>query len=88
MFDKGSLCPTDRTIHLADCKEYTITEVRTVTSEMYDGAYRTLTGVRYIPGLKKNIISVRSFELEGCDVSLQGGVIRVTCKEQIIMKSI
>ena len=88
MFDKGSLHPTNRIVHLAECKEYAVTKVGIVTLEMHDGTHCILTGVRYIPGLKKNLISVRSLELQGCGLSLQGGVMRVTCKGQVIIKSI
>lgn len=42
-----------------DCNEYTITKVGTITLEMYNGAHRTLTGVLYVFGLKKNLISVK-----------------------------
>ena len=60
MFDEGSLHPANGTVHLADCKAYAVTEVGTVTLEMHNGTHCTLTGVRYIPGLKKNLISMRS----------------------------
>lgn len=43
MFDEESLHPAHGTVHLADRKEYAITEVRTITLEMYNGAHRTLT---------------------------------------------
>lgn len=88
MFDEGSQRPANGIVHLADCKEYAVTKVGTVTLEMHNGTHCTLTGVRYIPGLKKNLISVRSLELQGCGLSLRGGVMRVTCKGQVIMKSI
>ena len=70
MFDKGSLRPENGAIHLADCKEYAVTEVGTVTLEMHNGTHCTLSGVRYIPGLKNNLISKRSLELQGCGLSL------------------
>ena len=75
MFDEGSLRPAHGTVRLVDCKEYAITEVGTVILEMYNGAHHTLTRVQYAPGLKKNLISVRSLELEGCEVLLRGGVL-------------
>lgn len=80
IFDEGSLRLVSGTIHLADCKEYAVTEVGTVTLEMHNGTHYKMTGVRYISGLKKNLISVKSLELQGCGLSLQGGVMRVTCK--------
>lgn len=63
-----------------------LTEVFTL--DMHNGTHCTLTGVWYILGLEKNLIYVRSLELQGYGLSLKGGVVRVTCKGQVIMRSI
>jgi hypothetical protein len=86
MFDEGSIHLANGTVHLANCKEYAVTEVGTIKFEMHDGTHFTLMGVWCILGLKKNLMSMRSLELQGCGLSLQGGVMRVTCKGKIIMK--
>ena len=65
VFDEGSLHPMNGTVHLADYKEYAVTKVGTVTLEMHDETHCILTGVQYILSLKKNLIYVRSLELQG-----------------------
>jgi len=88
MFDKGSLHSMNGTVHLVDSKEYVVTEVGTIALKIHNETHCTLTGVWYVRGLKKNLISVRSLELQDCGLSLQGGVMRVTCIGQVIIKSI
>ena len=53
MFNEGSLLLAHGIFHLADCKEYAITKVETITLEVCDGAHRTLTIFRYVPDLRK-----------------------------------
>jgi hypothetical protein len=63
MFDEGSLHLGNGTVHLANCKEYAVTEVGTIILEMHDATHFPLTGVQYILGFKKNLLSVKSLEL-------------------------
>jgi hypothetical protein len=88
MFDEGSLHLANATIHLADRKEYVVSKVGTVTLDMHNGIYYTLMGVSYIMGLKNNLIFMRSLELPSSGLSLHGGLIRVTYKGHVIVKSI
>ena len=39
IFDEGSLHPANGTVHLADCKEYVVTEVGMVTLELRNGIH-------------------------------------------------
>lgn len=43
----------------------------------HDGVIRTLTGVRHIPELKRNLISLGTLESKGCRYSVEGGVLKV-----------
>lgn len=88
MFDEGSLHLANATIHLADCKEYVVSKVGTLTLDMHNGTYYTLMGVSYIMGLKNNLIFMKSLELPSSSLSLHGGLVRVTCKGHVIVKSI
>ena len=63
MFDEGSLCSANGTIHLVNCKEYTVTKVDTITLEIHNEKHYTLMVVWYVPILKKNLISMRLLEL-------------------------
>nr|GEY57743.1 retrovirus-related Pol polyprotein from transposon TNT 1-94 [Tanacetum cinerariifolium] len=42
--------------------------------KMHDGVVRTITGVRHVPNLKRNLISFSTLEANGCKYSSEGGV--------------
>ena len=44
---------------------------------LFDGMVRTLSDVRHVLGLKKNLISLGTLEKNGCKISCQGGVLKV-----------
>ncbi len=50
--------------------------VGTVKIRMHDRAVRALTGVQYVPYLKRNLISLGALDLKGCKFSVSGGDIR------------
>ena len=51
--------------------------VGTVRIKMHDGVIRTLTGVKHIPDLTKNLISLGALEDVGCKFQSEGGVLQV-----------
>ena len=51
--------------------------ISTVQIRMFDDVVRDLTDVRYVPQMKKNIISVEAVELEGLKVMLENGILKV-----------
>ena len=44
---------------------------------MFDGMMRTLTDVRHIPGLKKNLICLGTLDKIRCKITCEGGVMRL-----------
>ncbi|KAK2975034.1 hypothetical protein RJ640_023931 [Escallonia rubra] len=44
---------------------------------MYDGIVRTLTDVRHVPELRKNLISLGMLDSNGCSYRTTGGVMRI-----------
>jgi len=54
-----------------------IVGVGTVRIKLKSGAVKTLTEVRHIPGLKRNLISLGRLDSVGCKISTQGGVMQV-----------
>ena len=50
----------------------------TVHIKMFDGIVRELKKVRYVPQLKRNIISVGVLETLGLVVSIRDGVLKIT----------
>ncbi|KAE8696421.1 GDSL esterase/lipase APG [Hibiscus syriacus] len=53
-----------------------------------DGSNRVLTDVRYVPSLKKNLISLGALESKGSVVTMRDGVLKVTYDTLVMMKGI
>ena len=65
---------------------YKVVGVGSVKMKMFDGMVRTLTDVRYVPGLKKNLISLGILDKIGCKITCEGGVIKVARGSLVVMK--
>ncbi|XP_075108699.1 uncharacterized protein LOC142180384 [Nicotiana tabacum] len=59
----------------------------TVRIKMHDGVVRTLTDVRHVPDLKKNLISLGTLESLGCKYTGEGGVLKISHGALVIMKA-
>jgi hypothetical protein len=55
---------------------------------MFDGIIRTLTDVRHVPELKKNLISLGVLDSGGHKFTGQGGVLKVSKGALVVMKAI
>jgi hypothetical protein len=53
---------------------------------MYDGTVRTLTDVRHVPKLRKNLISLGVLDSGGYKCIVQGGVLKVSKGILVVMK--
>ncbi len=60
--------------------------VGSVKMKMFDGMVRTLSDVRHVPGLKKNLISLGILDKNGCKTTLYGGEMRVVRGSLVVMK--
>ncbi|OIT27124.1 hypothetical protein A4A49_58203, partial [Nicotiana attenuata] len=54
---------------------------------MHDGVVRTLTDVRHVLDLKKNLIYLGTRESLGCKYTGEGGILKVSHSALVIMKS-
>ena len=61
-------------IEMGDDGRYSVSGVGTVTFQREHGASLTLTDVMYVPGLKKNLVSVTTLEDKGYDVVFPKGI--------------
>ena len=59
----------------------------TVQIKMHDGVIRTLTDVRHVPDLKRNLISLGTLDAQGYKFSAEGGVLKVTKGALVVMKA-
>jgi hypothetical protein len=55
-----------------------VADIGMIKIKFHDGKIRRLTGVRYIPDLSKNLISLGSLKDKRCKFHIEGGVIRVS----------
>ena len=67
---------------------FPIKGIGSVNIRMFDGVVRKLQGVRYVPKLKKNLISLGTLDAEGCNYMGQGGALKVSRGALVIMKAI
>ncbi|KAK3009920.1 hypothetical protein RJ639_011490 [Escallonia herrerae] len=63
-----------------------VMRIGTIKIKMFDGIVRTLGDVRYIPELKKNLISLGTLDSIDCSISIKGGVMKVSKGAMVIMK--
>ena len=61
--------------------------IGTVRIRMADGIVRTLSDVRHVPDLKKNLISLGTLDANGCKFSAEGGVLKVSKGALVVMKA-
>ena len=55
---------------------------------MFDRRVRELTGVRYVPALRKNLISLGVLEAEGLKVCIEDMILKVVKGSLIVMKGV
>ena len=63
-----------------------IVGIGSIKIKMYDGIVRTLTDVRYIHELRKNLISMGFLDNAGYKLSVQGGVMKISKGILVVMK--
>ncbi|KAG8486119.1 hypothetical protein CXB51_019467 [Gossypium anomalum] len=67
----------------ASCK---ITGVGTIKVKMFDEVVRTISDVRHIPELKRNLISLSTLDSKGYRYTAESGVLKISKGSLIVMK--
>jgi len=62
--------------------------IGTVHIKMFDGMVQELKEVRYVPQLKRNLISVGALEALGLKVSIRDGVLKMIKGSMVILKGV
>jgi len=62
--------------------------IGTIHIKMFDGMVRELKEVRYVPQLKRNLISVGALKALGHGVSVRDGVPKMTRSSMVVLKGI
>ena len=60
--------------------------IGTVKIKMHDGTIRTLSDVRYVPDLRKNLISLSILDLKGCKINIESSDIKVFRGALVLLK--
>ena len=74
------------TVNMANGTQSRIAGVGIVRIRMFDGVVRTVTGVRHVPGLKRNLISLGTLDARGDRYSSQGGALKVSKGAMVVLK--
>ncbi|KAG8475836.1 hypothetical protein CXB51_032777 [Gossypium anomalum] len=67
----------------ASCK---IEGVETIKVKMFDGVVRTLSDVRHVPKLKRNLISLSTLDSKGYRYTAESGVLKISKGSSVVMK--
>ena len=62
--------------------------IDTMQIKMLDGMVRELKEVRYVPQLKRNLISVGALKILGLEVSIRDGVLKTTKGSMVVLKGV
>jgi len=73
---------------MADDRPCNMEGIGTVQIKMFDGMIRELKKVRYVPQLKRNLISVGGLETLSFEVSIKDGVLKMTKGSMVVLKGI
>ncbi|KAH9648407.1 hypothetical protein KPL70_025572 [Citrus sinensis] len=65
-----------------------VTRMGTINIQMFDEETRKLKQVRYVPELKRNLISLGMMDEMGCSIKAENGKIEVLNKGEVIMKGV
>jgi len=60
----------------------------TVHIKMFDGMVQKLKKVRYVPQLKRNLITAGALKILGLEVSIRNGVFKMTEGSIVILKGV
>lgn len=64
-----------------------VSGIGSVKIKMHDGVVRTLTEVRHVPDMSKNLISLTTLDLGGCQFVGGDGVLKVVKGALVVMKA-
>ena len=73
---------------MGDDRPYNIKGIGTVHILMFDGMVRELKNVRYVPQLKRNLISVSALKALGLKVSIRDGVLKMVKGLMVVLKGV
>lgn len=74
------------TLRMGDNSPCTVVGMGTVQIKMFDGIVRTLTEVRHVPSMSRNLISLSTLDTKGYKYTAGDGVMKVTKGSLVVIK--
>ena len=74
--------------YMGDDRPYNMEGIGTDQIKMFDGMIRELKEVRYVPQLKRNLISLGALKTLGLEVSIKDGVLKMTKGSMVVLKGV
>jgi transposase InsO family protein len=74
-------------VFMGDNHALEIAGIGTIKLKMYDGLIRTITGVRHVKDLKKNLLSVGQFDSLGCKIRTDNGIMKIVKGALVVLKA-
>ncbi|MBA0613206.1 hypothetical protein Godav_013691 [Gossypium davidsonii] len=68
------------------CAHKEVTGIGIVHIRINDRTIRTLSNVRHVPDLKKNLISLGILDSKSCRINIESNIINISCGALILMK--
>lgn len=75
-------------VHLGNNTECEIMGIGSVKIKTHNGMIRTLSGVRHIPLLKRNLVSLGALEGNGCKFLGRRGTLQISVGSMVVMKGV
>ena len=61
--------------------------IGSIQIKVHDGTFKTLTNVRYVTKMKRNLISLGTLEAMGFNFSVDNGVLKVSQGNRVVLKA-
>jgi len=71
---------------MSDDRPCNMKGIGTIQIKMFDGMMWELKEVRYVPQLKRNIISIGDLKTLGLEISIKDGVLKMTKGSMVVLK--
>ena len=73
---------------MSDDRPCNMKGIGTVQIKIFDGMIRELKEVRYIPPLKRDLISVGTLKTLGFGVSIKNGILKMTKDSMVVLRGV
>jgi len=77
---------SEGSVFMGDNHALEIAGIGTIKLKMYDGLIRTISGVRHVKDLKKNLLSIGQFDSFGCKIRTDNEIMKIVKGALVILK--